>query len=182
MEDLSLHILDIAENSVRAGAKEVWITIQRDDHEGFWVFTVRDNGRGMTEAEQKAVFDPFYTRRTERNVGLGLPLFTQAAEACGGGVDLVSAPGQGTTVTARFGLNHIDLQPLGNMAETMVALISGWPETDFTYRYMRGDEEFVLETGEIRRRLEGVPLGDPTVLNFLRRAVAEGMEEVDRRP
>lgn len=182
VEELSLHVLDIAENSVRAGAKNVSIAIRRDEEEGFLVIEVQDDGRGMTEEEQKAVFDPFFTRRTERRVGLGLPFLAQAAEACEGGVDLCSAPGRGTRVRARFRLGHIDLQPMGDLAETVTALLAGWPDRNFRFRYARGAEAFELDTEEIRRHLGDVPLCDPTVLTFLRRSMREGMREVDRRP
>ncbi len=180
MEDLSLHILDIAENSVRAGATRVEISVVKDEIRGFLVVAISDNGAGLGKEEVEKVFNPFFTSRKERRVGLGLPLWKQAAEECEGGVEIVSNPGSGTKVVARFKLGHIDLKPLGDLGATLSALVSGWPDVDFFLTYAAGGRDFLLDTAEIRTRLGGTPIQDPAVLGFIRRSVAEGVSEVER--
>ena len=136
MEDLSLHILDVVENSLRAGAKRVEVRlVQRDD--GRLVLTIRDDGRGMDAAERERALSPFYTSKGDKRFGLGLPLLGQAAQATGGALTLESAPGQGTTVTAVFNADHIDMKPLGDLGRTLRVLQATHPEV-----------EFILEIGE----------------------------------
>ena len=136
MEDLSLHILDVVENSLRAGAKRVEVRlVQRDD--GRLVLIIRDDGRGMDAAERERALSPFYTSKGDKRFGLGLPLLGQAAQATGGALTLESAPGQGTTVTAVFNADHIDMKPLGDLGRTLRVLKGTHPEV-----------EFILEIGE----------------------------------
>jgi hypothetical protein len=182
MEDLSLHILDIAENSVRAGASEVSVSVSKSGDTGLLVIEISDNGRGLMEEEVKRVFDPFFTRRTERRVGLGLPLLAQASEECGGKVVISSTPGKGTSVRASFQYGHIDMKPVGDLGGTMVALISGYPEVAFRFAYRVDGEEFSLDTAEVKERLGEVSIREPSVLSFLGRSIEEGMKEVERRP
>lgn len=146
MEDLSLHILDIAENAVAAGATRVLITVNENERRNVLSFRVTDNGRGMSREEIERVLDPFFTTQ-KKKTGLGLPLLAQAAELCGGRVTIESAPGKGTKVTARFPWGHIDRPPLTKMTETMLALVFGHPEVGFGYRHTRNGRRF-----EFRRR------------------------------
>ena len=118
MRELALHILDIAENSISAGASQVEISVVRNTRENQLVISVRDNGNGMDEEMLARVINPFVTSRTTRKVGLGIPMFNQAAEACNGGLTVDSQPGKGTEITATFQNNHIDRMPLGNLADT----------------------------------------------------------------
>ncbi len=146
MEDLSLHILDIAENAVAAGATRVRIAVDESERRDLLTFRVTDNGRGMSQAEKKRALDPFFTTKGKKT-GLGLPLLAQAAEACGGGVVIESIPEKGTKVAARFRFHHVDRPPLSKMAETMMALVFGHPETGFVYRHTRNGRRF-----DFRRR------------------------------
>lgn len=141
MEDLSLHILDIAENAAAAGATRVLIAVNENGRRDALTIRVTDNGRGMTAEERARALDPFYTTGPKRT-GLGLPLLAQTAELCGGRLSLVSEPGAGTRVTARFRLSHVDRPPLTKMAETMMTLFFGHPEIDLGYRHTRNGLRF----------------------------------------
>jgi hypothetical protein len=141
MEDLSLHILDIAENAVAAGATRVLIAVSESARRDRLSLRVTDNGRGMSEEERARAFDPFFTTGRKRT-GLGLPLLAQTAEACGGRVVLETATGAGTRVRALFRLSHVDRPPLTNVAETMLALVFGHPEVGFRYRHSRDGSVF----------------------------------------
>ena len=141
MEDLSLHILDIAENAVSAGATRVLIAVNENEGRDVLTFRVTDNGRGMSREEKARALDPFFTTGRKRT-GLGLPLLAQTAGLCGGRVAIGSAPGRGTMVVARFRYSHMDRPPLTKMAETMMALFFGHPEVDFRYRHTRNGFSF----------------------------------------
>ena len=168
MEDLSLHILDIAENSLNAGARQIGITIREDLGKDLLTIEVVDDGRGMEEHEAQRATDPFYTTRTTRRVGLGLGLLLQAAHAANGDLDISATPGKGMTVRATFQLSHLDRKPLGNMAETITVLIAGRPDVDFTYRHERNGWSLWFSTQELKSRLGEVPLNDPETLSFVR--------------
>lgn len=171
MKELSLNILDIAENSVKAGASLTEILLSEAD--GVLTLVIRDNGCGMTEEVVRGVVDPFYTTRTTRKVGLGLPLLKLTAEMTGGTMQVVSRAvadfpaDHGTTVTATFGITHIDCPPLGDVVETVVTLIQGHPDTDFVFSHKTGEREVVLDTRELRAVLEDVPLDSFEVLQWI---------------
>ena len=152
MEDLSLHILDIVENSIRAKASRIMIKVTEDIEKDFLTIEIRDNGQGIDEETIKKVLDPFFTTRTTRKVGLGLPLLSQAARESGGDVQIESEVGRGTRVKATFGYSHIDRKPLGNMEATLRALIVGNPEVDFIYKHKKGELEYRLDTKGIRAK------------------------------
>ena len=116
MLELALHVLDILQNAVEAGATHVDLAVLEDEPSDRLTITVIDDGRGMDEETTRRVLDPFYTTRTTRHVGLGLPLYSAAAEGAGGGLTILSHPGEGTTIEASFQLSHPDRQPLGDMA------------------------------------------------------------------
>jgi hypothetical protein len=141
MEDLSLHILDIVENAVAAGATRVLIAVNENAGRDLLSFRVTDNGRGMSREEKERALDPFFTTKRKRT-GLGLPLLAQAAEVCGGMVVLESVPRKGTRITARFRFRHIDRPPLTKMAETMMLLFFGHAEVEFHYRHTRNGLRF----------------------------------------
>lgn len=143
MEDLSLHILDLAENAAAAGATRVLIAVNENERRDVLTIRVSDNGRGMIPEEQARALDPFYTTGRKRT-GLGLPLLAQTAGLCGGRLILASEPGAGTRVTARFRLSHVDRPPLTKMAETMMTLFFGHPEIDFGYRHTRNGLRFSM--------------------------------------
>ena len=178
MEDLSLHILDVVENSTRAGATLVEIRLVLDE-EGWLVLQIRDNGRGMDQETAERAIDPFVTSRATRRVGMGLSLLAQAAEETGGRVRIRSRPGEGTEVTAKFKADHIDMRPLGDLGETMVALILGNPDVDFVFEsdYCGGGTR--LDTREIRRELGGVPITAPEVLSLIRDLMVQDRRQAE---
>ena len=178
MEDLSLHILDIAENSLNAGATEVSITIDEDTQSDLLTVEVMDNGKGMDTDTSHNVMDPFYTTRTTRSVGLGLPLLNESARSANGSVKVASVPGKGTTVTATFQLSHIDRKPLGRMADTITAIIAGHPDVDVSYRHERDGASVVLETKDIRERFEDLPLSSTRVLGFIREYLTQEEDDL----
>ncbi len=160
MEDLSLHILDIVENSIRAKASRIEIKVIEDIRKDLLTIEIKDNGQGIDEGTVKRVLDPFFTTRTTRKVGLGLPLLSQAARESGGEVEIESKVGRGTRVKATFGYSHIDRKPLGNMEMTLTALIAGNPEVDFTYEHKKDGLEYRWDTKEIRDGLKAKQLGN----------------------
>ncbi|MBN2077881.1 MAG: sensor histidine kinase [Spirochaetes bacterium] len=168
MEDLSLHILDIVENSTMAGATMVEIRIEEDGTNDMLMLTVKDNGAGMDGKTSKAVRDPFTTSRKTRRVGLGIPLLEQSAREAGGGIVIDSEPGKGTTITASFGLSHIDRRPLGDLASTIITLIMGNPGIDFLVHVDAAGLSAELDTREVRSTLGETPITHPRVLETIR--------------
>ena len=167
MRELSLNILDIAQNSLSAGAGLVTLTVDEDSGADSLTLRVEDDGRGMDADTLHRVRDPFYTTRTTRKVGMGIPLFRMAAEMTGGSLDIVSEPGKGTAVTASFSLSHIDRMPLGDMAGTVTALIRLNPGVDFVYRHTVDGRSFEMDTRELRAQLGDVPLSEPDVMEWI---------------
>ena len=149
MEDLSLHILDIMENSIAASASRIELTIAEDTLDDLLSLEIRDNGKGMDAETRSKTLDPFFTTRTTRRVGLGLPLLAQAARQSGGTFELVSEPGKGTTVKAAFQLSHPDMKPLGDIAETLRTILVSRPELDLQFRYTQ-DSKLVAGFGDNR--------------------------------
>ncbi len=177
LQDISQYILDIAENSLKADATRVDIAIEEDTGEKTIDFTVSDNGSGMEENQLLAVHDPFYTTRTERKVGLGIPFLKQAAEICGGRLEIRSEKGKGTTLQANFKSDCIDCPPLGDIAATLVTLVVGWPRRDFSFRYVVNKEAFAVSTEEIVGILEDRNLlATPETAQWLRRYVTENIK------
>ena len=176
--ELSHHILDIAENATRAGSKTVRITLTEDTHSDRLTLEVADDGRGMSAEERGRALDPFFTTKKVRRVGLGLPMLADAAQRTGGTFTLDSAPGRGTRLEASFGLCHLDRQPLGDVAASLVSLIAGNPDVDFVYRHRHDAAEYVLDTREIRQELDGVPMSHRDVLKLIRDNIVEGLEEI----
>jgi hypothetical protein len=140
MEDLSLHILDVVEKSITAGAREVEILIDENNAENRLSLEIADDGSGMDEELRRKVLDPFFTTRKTRRVGLGLPLLAQAASQSGGSLEVDSAPGQGTRVRVCFQLSHPDLKPLGDVGSTLGAILAGRPELGLRFVYRRDGE------------------------------------------
>lgn len=171
MKELSLNILDITENSVRAGASLTEIKIEETSDT--LTVTVKDDGCGMSAEMLASVEDPFSTTRTTRKVGLGIPLFKMAAEQTGGGITLKSTPDDGkgslhgTEISATFYKNHIDFTPLGDVTSTVVTLIQGHPDTDFLFIHNKEEKEVRLDTRELREALEGVSLATYEVLKWI---------------
>lgn len=182
MKELSLNILDITENSVKAGATLTEIVI--DDKGDTLTLTIKDDGCGMSEEILRTVENPFYTTRTTRKVGLGIPLLKMAAEMTGGNVKIISstdADTHGTTVTANFFKNHLDFTPLGDIKETIVTLIQGHPDTDFLFIHTSKNGEVRLDTRELRTILEGVPLDTYEVIVWIKEYLNEQYELLSNR-
>lgn len=177
MKELSLNILDITENSVKAGASLTQISLVEETET--LTITISDNGCGMSDEVLRSVENPFYTTRTTRSVGMGIPLLKMAAEQTGGNVKIVSktaernAQNHGTTVTALFYKNHLDFTPLGDIKETVATLIQGHPDTDFLFTHKTNNGEARLDTRELREILEGVPLDTYEVIVWIKEYLNE---------
>jgi anti-sigma regulatory factor (Ser/Thr protein kinase) len=180
VREISLHVMDIVENGVAAGAKEVQISVVEDTKKNRLRIAVKDDGRGIPEHRLDQVLDPFYTTKTARRVGLGLSLFREAARRCDGEFELHSKEGEGTEVIASFRLDHLDLAPLGDMASSMTSLIMGNPEVDFVYTHERNGRSFQVDTRELRKELEGIPITHPEVLKTIGHSIRESLEEIMR--
>ena len=179
MKEISLHILDIAKNSIRAGASLVGISLVEDDTT--LTLTIRDDGCGMDEELLASVKDPFSTTRTTRKVGLGIPLLTMAAGQTGGFVDITSETGEnhGTTLVAKFYTNHIDCMPIGNMPETVATLIQGSPQIDFEFLHVSDRFRVSLDTRQLREILgEEIPLSSPEILLWISQYLEEQYENL----
>jgi hypothetical protein len=172
MKTIADHILDILQNSVSAGATLIEIIVCEDVIPDIYAVEIRDNGRGMTEEEAANALNPFFTTRTTRKVGLGLPLFRQNAEASGGRLSIQSLPGSGTTVRAEFGSKHIDRPAMGDIAGVFVLSAIGHPGVNFSYEHSTIWGTFGINTADLYEMLEGVPLSTFEV----RRAVMEMIE------
>jgi anti-sigma regulatory factor (Ser/Thr protein kinase) len=177
MKEISLNILDIAENSVKAKATLTEIYV--DEIGDKLTLTIKDDGCGMDEETVKSVTDPFYTTRKTRKVGLGIPLLKLACEQTGGNLLITSstdATYHGTTVKAVFHKNHIDFTPLGDVTSSIVTLIQGHPDTDFLFRHRNERGEVALDTRELRAVLEDVPLDTYEVILWIRDNLGEQYE------
>ncbi len=172
MEDLALHILDIAQNSLEAGAGTIQIEILENPEEDRLTIEVRDDGRGMDQETLAKATDPFFTTRTTRKVGMGLPLLAAAAKAAGGSFAIHSKPGEGSTVTAVFQHKHIDRAPLGDIETTVMVLLAGHSEKDIFFRHRVKDREFELDTRDFRAA--DIDLSSPVGLAILREAIRKG--------
>lgn len=179
MPEISMNVLDIAENSVRAEAALIEIGVAVDEAADTLTIVIKDDGCGMTKEQVAHVEDPFFTTRTTRKVGLGVPFYKMAALSTGGDFAIESEPGKGTEVRAVFGLSHIDRMPLGDINGTIHTLITFNTHIDFRYTYRYNDREFVLDTREFREILEGVPLDTPEVSQYIRDYLEENKTETD---
>ena len=180
LPEISLNVLDVSENSTRAGATLVEIRVAASQADDTLTIVIADNGCGMTPEQVSRVTDPFFTTRTTRKVGLGIPFFKYAAESTGGSFRIESEPGKGTTVTAVFGLSHIDRMPLGDMNATIHNLIVYHPDTDFCYTYTFNGASFTLDTREMREILDGIPLDSPEVSQYIMEYLKENQQEIDK--
>lgn len=178
MKDLALHILDIAQNAITAGASTVFIGVEEDSVQNTYRIRIRDNGRGMSKEVLERVTDPYYTSRTTRKVGLGIPLLKQNAEQAGGHVLIRSEPGKGTTIEAMFVHDHIDRPASGDIAGVLVLLIGANPELRFCYTHHVDGKRYVADTREIENELEGTPLADPKILRMVREMIDENLREI----
>ena len=179
MKELALHILDLAQNSITAGADLIKLTINESLKEDILSITLEDNGYGMDAAQAEKVKDPFVTSRTSRKVGLGIPLMLAACQRCEGNLSIESQKNVGTKLVATFKHSHIDRAPMGNMAETIGCLIIGTENINFVYIHIIDQAEFCFDTREIRQTLgEEVPLSEPEVLDWIKNYINEGLSNL----
>lgn len=184
MKELSLNILDITKNSTKAKAELIEISILETTD--LLTIIIADNGTGMTEETLRSVSDPFYTTRTTRKVGMGIPLFRASAEQCGGSLTITSnhidehPADHGTTLTATFNKQHIDFTPLGDIISTIVTLIQGNPSVDFVFRHDLTDRHILLDTRELRTVLDDVPLDTFEVLTWIKENLEEQYKNDDK--
>jgi hypothetical protein len=176
--ELSLHILDVVENALTAGADLVSIEIDEQPEDDRITVTISDNGQGMEPELAARAADPFVTSRDTRRVGLGLSLWQANARAWGGDMTVASQPGQGTTVKAWFSLSHIDRQPMGSWPRTLAGLIMTRPGVDFVYRHRVGSQEFELDTRELKSELGPEAMASAQVASFIREQVAQALESL----
>jgi len=177
LKEISLHILDIAENSVNAGATEIQILVAENINNDELVVSIKDNGCGMDDEKVKRITDPFVTSRTTRKVGLGIPFFKAAAEACEGSFKISSEVGHGTLVSVKFRHSHIDRMPLGDLKGTFLNLLIGNPFIRWIFRYEYNENVFEFDSQPVREILEDLPLSDPQVIKFLRGSISEGIDQ-----
>lgn len=178
MRELSLHILDVVQNSIEAGASLVEIKVEEDYREDLFIIEIADNGKGMDSKKLKNVTDPFVTSRLTREVGLGLPLLEEAARRCGGRLMLESTPGEGTRVKAVFQHDHLDRAPLGDITATLISLLATNEELDLVYRHLVNEAEFIFDSRKIREELGDVGLNDHQVLGWIKEYIKEGIDDL----
>ena len=187
MREIALHLLDIAENSVAADSQNISLHVREDLSQDRLSVSVIDDGNGMDAATAQRVQDPFYTTRTTRNVGLGIPLLKLAAEMAEGSFSLQSEPDRGAWVEAEFRHSHIDRLPLGDLSTTFLTLLISHPQINWTFLYRVSDQagqsrDFLLESAELKSQLGDISLTEPQVLTFLRNLFEEGITAVALQP
>ncbi len=179
LPEISLNILDIAQNSIRAEASLIEISVLADREADTLTVVINDNGCGMTAEQIAQVEDPFFTTRSTRKIGLGVPFFRMAALITGGTFEITSEVQVGTKVKAVFVLSHIDRMPLGDINSTIHTLITYNTGIDFVYTYGYNGESFVLDTRQMREILGGVPLDTPEVSDYIKEYLDENKKETD---
>jgi len=168
MEDLSLHILDIVENSVAAQANKIEIRISEDKKKDLLSVEVIDNGTGMDKKTVEKALDPFYTSKTVRRFGLGLSLLSEAAKAADGHLSIQTKEGEGTQIKADFQYSHIDRKPLGDINQTIITLVMGNPEIDLIFVHKKNGHEYSLDTRKIKAQLMETPINSLDGIRLIR--------------
>lgn len=176
LRDISLHIHDLTENSIAAGARLVSIKLVAES--GMLTLEIGDNGKGMSPEMLSRVEDPFTTSRTERKVGMGIPFFKLACEQSGGDFKITSEPGKGTELRGRFVIDNIDRLPLGDIGETVGMLIYESPDLHYIVTLKTSDDEFVFDTDEVREQLEGTPINDFEIVQWIKEYINEGVSNI----
>ena len=178
MRELSLNILDIAQNSIAAGASLTEIVVKEDTGKKELLVGIYDNGKGMSQEQVENVIDPFFTTRTTRKVGMGIPLFKMAAEQTGGSFNITSELGVGTKVEAVFKTDSVDFTPIGDMGSTISTIVSMNEDKDFIYIRSVDEREFRFSSADIKLILEGVPLSEPSVIMWIEGHIKEQTDEL----
>ena len=178
MRELSLNVLDIAQNSISANASLVEIELIENTENHDLLIGIYDNGKGMTPKQTESVLDPFFTTRTTRKVGMGIPLFKLAAEMTGGKLEIESEVGIGTKVRAYFKTDHLDFTPVGDMTSTMISLITMNLHIDFLYRRKIDEKEFTVDTRQLKEILGDVPLNEPSIAMWITQYINENTKQL----
>jgi anti-sigma regulatory factor (Ser/Thr protein kinase) len=178
MKDLSMHVLDIVQNSITAGAGLISIEVSEKIKENTLTIRISDNGKGMSPEQLIQVTNPYFTTRTTRKVGLGVPLFKQNAEMSGGSFNIESETGKGTTVTAVFGYSHLDRPPLGDMANVVILLVSSNPALDFIYTYRYNEQTCIFDTRKVKEALSPIPVNEPRIIRMLTEMIRENSNDI----
>ena len=178
MRELSLNVLDVAQNSVSANASLVEIELIENTHKNELLIGIYDNGKGMTPEQVENVRDPFFTTRTTRKVGMGIPLFKFAAEMTGGKFEIESEVGIGTKVRAYFKTDHLDFTPIGDMTSTIISLVTMNLHMDFLYRRKVDDKEFAVDTRQLKEILGDVPLNEPSIVSWITQYINENTKQL----
>jgi anti-sigma regulatory factor (Ser/Thr protein kinase) len=179
MKDLSLHILDIVENAIEAGARKVRIFVEENVKKNILFIKIEDDGIGMDKKTATEVLDPFFTTKRSKNVGLGLPMLAQSAREAEGDLRIESEKGKGTTIIAEFKYDHIDRRPLGNLVDTLLAIIATTgQEVEIFYEHKKNDKSFAFDTIDIRKGLNGIPLNNARILNYIRKSMIQGLKDI----
>ena len=178
MRELSLNVLDIAQNSISAGALLVEIEVIEDSVNHELLIGIYDDGKGMTPEQLESVRDPFFTTRTTRKVGMGIPLFKFAAEMTGGRLEMESEVGVGTKVRAYFKTDHLDFTPIGDMTSTIITLVTMTLHMDFIYRRKLNSDEFTVDTRQLKEILGDVPLNEPSIVSWIQQYINENTKQL----
>jgi len=182
MQDISLHILDIVENSINAGASLIEVTLNEDLKKNRLSLTIKDNGKGIEKKNLKNILDPFYTTKKGGRIGLGLPILAQAAKEAYGVLKVISSVETGTVITAVFVHDHIDRKPLGDISETLIDLVAAdGLKLDIIYSHNKNGDSFVFDTREIKKELQEVNIDNPTILKFLKKRIKESLNEIKEK-
>ncbi len=178
MKSLSLHLLDILQNSIVVDSTKIQIDIEDSKQRNVYQISIADNGKGMSEEMLKTVIDPYTTSRTTRKVGLGIPLFKMNAENTGGWLSIHSELGKGTTITACFVADHIDCPEPGDIAGTIVLTAATNETIHFVYTHKTDNGKYVFDTEEVKEILDGGPINDVQIIRYLREMIEENLEEI----
>lgn len=178
MKELSLNILDIVQNSIRAKADEISIEIMESVVKDVYRIVIKDNGTGIPQAILKNVTDPFVTTRTKRRMGLGLSLLKFHAELTGGRLEIDSETGQGTEIRAGFSFSHFDRQPLGDIIGVLMVLLASNPQINFTYRHITDKGEYLFSSRETKEYLEVETLDNRSLLKEIGSMIGENLKEI----
>jgi len=176
MKEISLHLLDIVQNSIRAHATRISIVIVEDIKKDLFTVTIVDDGSGMSDEMTKTIKNPFVTSRTLRKVGLGIPFLNQLCEECEGSLSVESKLGEGTKVIAMMRHGHIDRLPLGDMPSTITTLILAKPDIHYIYEHIYNKNSFVFDTDEIKKILDGAPIQDLDIIKWIGNYLQENIQ------
>ena len=178
MKELSLHVYDLMENSIAAKASLIELTIIDSLKDNIYSFMIKDNGKGMSQDFLAKVTDPWTTTRTTRKVGIGLPLIKMNTELGGGGMNIESEVGKGTTLRFWFQHDHIDRAPMGDLAGTIVMLCAQHEEIHYIYRHITDEGEYTFDTDEVKEALDGMSMNDINIIKYLKEMIQENLEEI----